>query len=252
MLQNLTPQNDNPTSTSDAPQNNGWHVIAFFAACILIGLTVGFTIKSAQATDQQVISGLATIVDGDTIDIDGTRIRLHGIDAPEVGQKCKDEIGKEWPCGKVAVRVLAQFAENKQVNCKVHKLGSYGRPIATCYEGKTNLNAAMIEKCMAWAFLKYSTDYWDLEHRTNTTRCGIWSGVNERPWKYRERRWQVAEQEAPNGCPIKGNISGAGQIYHAPWSPWYSKTSINLARGERWFCSEKDAVAAGWRAPKWR
>ncbi len=54
-------------------------------------------------------------------------------------------------------------------------------------------------------------------------------------------------------CPIKGNISKTGErIYHTPWSPWYSRTKINEATGERWFCDESEAAAAGWRAARFR
>ena len=79
-----------------------------------------------------------------------------------------------------------------------------------------------------------------------------WQADSEPPWDYRARRWQVAEQEAPEGCPIKGNISDNGRIYHAPWSPWYDRTKVSLDKGERWFCSEREALDAGWRAPRWR
>jgi hypothetical protein len=58
----------------------------------------------------------------------------------------------------------------------------------------------------------------------------------------------VADQAAVSGdCPIKGNITSSGHIYHMPWSPWYEKVRIDTAKGERWFCSEREALAAGWR-----
>ena len=53
------------------------------------------------------------------------------------------------------------------------------------------------------------------------------------------------------GCPIKGTISKNGRIYHAPWPPWYKRTKVSLNKGERWFCSEREALDAGWRAPVW-
>jgi hypothetical protein len=55
---------------------------------------------------------------------------------------------------------------------------------------------------------------------------------------------------AASGCQIKGNIGSSGKIYHVPGSQAYEKTKIDEARGERWFCSEDQAVAAGWRAPR--
>jgi len=90
------------------------------------------------------------------------------------------------------------------------------------------------------------------EREARSAAADVWQAGNERPWDYRRRRWEVAEQEAPEGCPIKGNISDNGHIYHAPWSPWYDRTKISLDKGERWFCSEREALDAGWRAPRWR
>ncbi len=55
----------------------------------------------------------------------------------------------------------------------------------------------------------------------------------------------------PAGCLIKGNVSTRGErIYHPPGCRHYNATKINPARGERWFCSEAEAVAAGWRRTK--
>jgi len=100
--------------------------------------------------------------------------------------------------------------------------------------------------------VKYSEDYVAVEAAARQSGIGLWQDDFQRPWDFRAEKWASAEQEAPDGCPIKGNISDNGQIYHAPWSPWYKKTRINEAKGERWFCSEAEAVAAGWRAPRWR
>jgi len=72
------------------------------------------------------------------------------------------------------------------------------------------------------------------------------------PWEFRAKRWEVAVQVAPEGCPIKGNIGRNGKVYHPPWSPWYKRTSISTKNGERWFCSEKEAIEAGWRPPRWK
>lgn len=67
---------------------------------------------------------------------------------------------------------------------------------------------------------------------------------------YRARRWQEAGSKAPGNCPIKGNINREGKrIYHTPWGDrFYERTRINEKKGERWFCSEKEALEAGFRA----
>jgi hypothetical protein len=66
-------------------------------------------------------------------------------------------------------------------------------------------------------------------------------------WEFRARRWAAAEGAAPEGCAIKGNVTRNGRIYHMPWSPWYPQTRIETDKGKRWFCTEAEALAAGWR-----
>ena len=66
-------------------------------------------------------------------------------------------------------------------------------------------------------------------------------------WEYRAQRWTAAEPQAPHGCAIKGNVTRNGRIYHMPWSPWYAQIRIEPDKGKRWFCTEAEALAAGWR-----
>ena len=115
----------------------------------------------------------------------------------------------------------------------------------------TNINEAMVRNGFAWSYRKYSSDYNVSEDAAREERLNIWQAETEPPWQFRESRWTVAEQQAPDGCPIKGNISRNGRIYHAPWSPWYTRTKISTEKGERWFCDEAEAIEAGWRAPYW-
>lgn len=202
------------------------------------------TVATATAANVRVI-------DGDTIEADGIIYRLHGIDAPEAGQKCNRGNGRTWPCGQVAIKVLEELVLFKDVNCVGRDKDQYGRTIAICRIGSDDINARMVSSGNAWAFRKFSTDYVALEDIAKKMRIGIWQADTQTAWDYRAERWAVAKQQAPEGCPIKGNISGNGNIYHPPWSPWYDRTKVSLEKGERWFCSEDEAIAAGWRAPYW-
>lgn len=211
-----------------------------FALILALTLTVPFAAYAGTR-----------IVDGDTLDVAGIRYRLNGIDAPEAGQRCDAPSGN-WPCGKAAISKLAELAEDKALRCVARSEDGYGRVIATCYDGDVDIGAEMVRSGFAWAFVKYSEAYVTHEAEARSAGSGIWRGDAVPAWEYRASRWSEAERSAPEGCPIKGNISRNGRIYHPPWSPWYSRTRINEAKGERWFCSEADAVAAGWRAPRWR
>lgn len=210
-------------------------------------LALGLCTLAASA---QTITGKPQIVDGDTIIIGTEAIRLHGIDAPEAGQMCA-----AMRCGRVAISALAEIAEGKHVLCEGRERDAHGRLVAKCRVGKIDVGAELVRRGMAWAFVKYSDDYLLAETEARNRRMGIWAQQQplQSPWEYRAQRWRASAQEAPEGCPIKGNITQQGEkIYHAPWSPWYSKTMINIRKGERWFCDERSAVEAGWRAPLWR
>lgn len=187
------------------------------------------------------------IVDGDTFDLNGVRIRLNGIDAPEYGQKCGSR-----DCGVEALEALDKLIHSGPIDC--HSMGDdgYGRVIGKCSVAGQDIGAKLVSDGFAYAFVKYSADYIVEEESARSRGVGVWRGDYQRPWDFRAEKWASSEQTAPKGCPIKGNISENGQIYHAPWSPWYAKTRINEGKGERWFCSEAEAVAAGWRAPRWR
>ncbi|WP_431692915.1 thermonuclease family protein [Rhizobium giardinii] len=179
-------------------------------------------------------------------------IRLHGIDAPEAGQKCSLPSGRNWPCGEMAMDRLAELS-GKRVSCKGTDTDMYGRLLGICSspEGK-NINEVMVAEGLAWAFRKYSSDYASAEDRAKASGIGIWRANTETPWDYRAAKWIVAKQVAPQGCPIKGNISENGHVYHTPWSPWYTRTKVTASKGERWFCTEREALDAGWRAAAWR
>lgn len=220
---------------------------------VAIALVAVSCCPAATQSQPATITGTARIVDGDTLDVGVVRVRLHGIDAPEAGQTCERDDSRRWQCGTEAMNRLAELAEGKTVECDALDRDPYGRIIARCRRQSIDLNGTMIDEGLAWAFLRFSTDFVDREAAARAARIGIWQGEAEPPWDYRENRWARAVAASPGGCPIKGNISGKGKrIYHTPWSPWYDRTRIDEAEGERWFCDEGEAQAAGWRAPYWR
>ena len=190
------------------------------------------------------------VVDGDTIKLDGVTYRINGIDAPEAAQTCTSSKGKSWDCGNAATKALTEITLNKSVRCQSLGLDSYDRHIGRCFVGETDIARAMVKRGMAWAFLKFSDEYEADQIKAKRQKVGIWQGAAQPAWEYRSDKWAAAVQTAPAGCPIKGNITAKGRIYHPPWSRWYNRTRINTSKGERWFCNEAEAVKAGWRAPR--
>lgn len=197
-------------------------------------------------------AGEVHVTDGDTIVVSNITYRLEGIDAPEAGQRCNRQGGGTWHCGKAATARMSELVKAQDVACTRTGTDGYGRALGVCRSGTIELNRTMVTEGLAWAFTQYSKAYASEEDQARARRIGVWQAPTETPRDYRHRRWQSAAQTAPAGCPIKGNINAQGErIYHAPWSPWYGRTRVNVAKGERWFCSEGEATAAGWRAPMW-
>lgn len=197
------------------------------------------------------LKGIPTITDGDTLRLLNEKIRLDGIDAPESGQKCANKKGTSYDCGKLATEFLKTVIDQNIVRCETNSQDRYGRYIATCFLNNTNLNEMMVLNGHALAYRQYSKRYISAEKNAEDKEIGMWQGEFIVPWEWRKGERLSAKKPSITGdCLIKGNISSSGKIYHTPASPWYSRTKINEAKGERWFCTEEEALAAGWRAPK--
>jgi endonuclease YncB( thermonuclease family) len=221
-----------------------WPVASALAGVCALGLLL--LLPAAETAARADLTGSARVIDGDTLEIGGERVRLEGIDAPEMSQACGKDEGS-WDCGKAAAAALERLLGNQQIACADHGTDKYGRMLGVCFLGSRDVNAWMVREGLAWAFVKYSRSYVREEAEARASHAGIWQGTAEPAWEFRAKRWQGAEQTAPRGCAIKGNISANGHIYHVPWSPWYGKVRIDESRGERWFCNEAEALAAGWR-----
>ena len=207
---------------------------------------------------QERIAGRAEILDGDSFEIGGMGVRLFGIDAPEGRQSCTRD-GREWACGTEAERKLRSLIGGRSVTCTRRDVDSYGRIVAACRSGAADLGSEMVRSGYATAYRRYSSDYVDEENEARAARRGIWAGEFARPEDYRRDETQIQARDRPapppraarDGCYIKGNVNGEDErIYHVPGSPSYDDTRIDESKGERWFCTEAEARAAGWRAPR--
>jgi endonuclease YncB( thermonuclease family) len=212
------------------------------------------------------LRGIPSVIDGDTIEVHSTRVRLFGIDAPESGQT-GDRDGKSWMCGQQAAMALDGLINHRPVRCVKKDTDRYGRTVAVCYLGSLDLCAEMVRLGWAVAYRKYSLDYVPQEEDAHSNKRGLWSGTFAAPWDWRQairgdgfrpsgrsagRSSISTSQVAHPGRLIKGNISSKGErIYHVPGGRCYGATRIDEDQGERWFSSEQEAVAAGWRRSRW-
>jgi endonuclease YncB( thermonuclease family) len=153
------------------------------AACAL-ALAAGAWLTSTGVTAQADVSGHAVVVDGDTIEVAGERVRLHGIDAPESRQICSVG-GSDWRCGESAALALADEADGRPVVCKGNQRDRYRRIIAVCFAGGTELNAMMVREGLALAYRQYSTDYVGEEESARVASKGVWRSSFIEPWKWR-------------------------------------------------------------------
>jgi endonuclease YncB( thermonuclease family) len=211
------------------------------------------------------VAGSAAILDGDTIQIGETRIRLVGIDAPETDQRCLDRAGKLWLCGIAAREAVSDLVANRPVRCQWSGMDIYRRMLATCWVAGENINRWLVRQGLALAYIKYSREFVEDEKQARDATRGMWSGVFIAPWDWRTRtrltpllgsgasgaslESLLTQEEAPPNpaCSIKGNVNRKGErIFHVPGQHDYGRVNMK-SPAKRWFCSEEEAIAAGWR-----
>ncbi len=186
-------------------------------------------------------------VTGDTLRVGNTLIALDGIEAPETAQSCERASGR-WRCGTAARDALTGLVRGRSVSCEITGEREGGVKTGSCATGDADLAEKMIEQGMAFSTsFFFLSHYARLERKAQSEKNGLWAGDAERPQVWRDKRWAEAKEKAPDGCPIKGRIRSGARIYVLPWSAAYDSVRLRRARGERWFCSETEAEAAGWR-----
>ena len=125
------------------------------------------------------------IVDGDTIHLNGEKIRFAGIDTPELNQTCIKE-GLEDPCGIIAKKILVKKIADNKVKCISEGKDQYKRILAECFVNGDSLSSYLVRSGYAFAYRKYSKKFIPDEDYAKTNQIGMWSMKFDYPWNYRK------------------------------------------------------------------
>ncbi len=128
------------------------------------------------------------IIDGDTIILNSEKIRLYGIDTPEIKQTCTDNYGHTYLCGVKAKLELEKIIGSRKVSCIKKTKDRYKRSISIFYVDKNDINSLMVKRGWALAYRKYSKKYVKDEAIAKLNNAGMWSGKFIAPWKWRRMK----------------------------------------------------------------
>ena len=158
-----------------------------FAVC-LVAANVIPAIARAANYDLSGRVQITKVSDGDSLRSGTLQIRLFGIDAPELNQECKDQNGEIWGCGITAHRQLVTLiGTKKELQCSLRDVDRYGRLIMQCFNGSTDIGAAMVQSGHALAYRHFSNLYIAEEEQAKTALKGMWRGTFSPPWEWRHQ-----------------------------------------------------------------
>lgn len=167
-----------------------------------ITVALMLALLSSMALADQFV-GQASVIDGDTLEIHGTRIRLWGVDAPESSQLCRGEDSLRYRCGAQAANTIDAFIAHRPVNCIPVSLDQYGRTVATCSVGGEDLGEWLVLHGLALDWPQYSKGrYGGAQHNAKRAGRGIWKGSYVEPWLYRAC---IRANGKPAGCSDDAN-----------------------------------------------
>lgn len=143
------------------------------------------------ALAETAITGRASVIDGDTIEIGGERIRFNGVDAPESRQPCLDAAGREYRCGKASAAALDRFlSQSRPTRCEFVERDRYKRFVGNCYRADgRSVSEWLVRTGNALDWPRYSRGaYSAAQAAAKASRIGVWQGTFENPWDWRKNR----------------------------------------------------------------
>lgn len=162
-------------------------IAGLLATLLVIGTLV--TASERRTESRASIIGPARVIDGDTLQVADRRIRLYGIDAPEMAQTCRDHAGAPWRCGEAAAMALESLTEGRVVMCEDRGLDRFGRTLGICGTRDTaDIGAWLVGSGWAVAYEGRARVYRAEEQAAEGAKRGLWGGSFERPSDWRASR----------------------------------------------------------------
>ncbi|MDX2159449.1 MAG: thermonuclease family protein [Hyphomicrobiaceae bacterium] len=209
----------------------------------------GVTLPAMPFSGTTIVEGRAVVLAADTLQIGGATVRLAGIEAPDPEQRCLRAGNRSWRCGEMAKEAAQRLVRGQVVRCEAGRPDAKAVALGSCRMGESDIAAALVKGGHVFAETGLAPPYRNAEAEARSARAGLWGiGEPERPEVWRAKVWAEAKRKAPEGCPIKGQVANGDRVYLLPWSARYDRVRVSKRRGERWFCSEEEAVAAGFRS----
>jgi len=202
-------------------------------------LVIGVVFSTLPASAQE-ISGSARAMDGDSLNMAGIVIRLHGVDAPELNQTCSRQ-GQSWACGKDASAKLAQLVSGANLRCEQRDIDDYDRIVATCKAQQMDIGQTMVEAGLAVALPQFSDRYLGAEARAKALGLGIWDSEFQQPADYRAanpRAHRPKPQASIERRPIASPAPSG--VYYRNCSAAWAAGAAPLHRGQPGYRPEMD------------
>lgn len=199
----------------------------------------------------KITSKVIRVVDGDTIELEsGQKVRYIGINTPETVHPTKPV-----ECfGHEASAKNKELVEGKNIELgkDVSETDKYGRLLRYVYVDGIFVNDYLVREGFANSTsfppdIKYQGQFLKAEAEARQKNRGLWNACSNSANQSQVSNDPISTESGPNNCTIKGNISSGGKIYHMPGQYYYNKTQIDESKDEKWFCTEAEAQAAGWR-----
>ena len=155
---------------------NKTNLFLAISICLIFFFLTYFDVKSSELK----------IIDGDTIHLNGEKIRFSGIDTPEIKQKCTKN-NEVIMCGIQAKELLINKIKNNKINCVREGKDQYKRTLAECFVNDLSLSSYLVKSGYAFAYRKYSNKFIKDEDFARSNQLGMWSMNFEYPWDWRKK-----------------------------------------------------------------